>query len=206
MDLPQQNTFLKRIIFLNVFLLIIAVFLAVFLLPQIALSETGDTGDKPLFESCDFAVEEKAYDINPGREFVLYTNYACPYCASFYNAYTGEDYTTRILLLDKDAERFASQELVSSFMLRIYRDNPATFSKVESILFSGQDYWTKLSSSDLLDWLNELAQTQYTIADLENELNELKQAETDAPTDLKFVPALYSEKQRWDGLVLDVVG
>lgn len=161
---------------------------------------------QPDYVESDFTLEQKSYDIYPNSARVVYTNYACPYCAEFYYNTRDMDYTVRLLILDKDSNRFANQRTVSSFMLSLYHTNSESFEEMQDYLFANQDEWTPLSDEDVLNLLNEKANTTFTFNELEPALKECERMESDAPNDLQFVPALYESNKRYDGLVLKLTG
>ena len=138
----------------------------------------------------DFVYQEMPYDIDPGKEYVVYTNYACPHCAE----------------LLEDAEGvFSTQELVSAYMLKLYRDDKAAYAALEAELFGSQAEWTVLDESDLVAWLNEYSGRRWVRDDLESELEDIVQIEHDAPTDLEYVPGVFRDGERCDGLMYDLL-
>ena len=136
----------------------------------------------------DFVYQEMPYDIDPGKEYVVYTNYACPHCAEFYFGAHAEgiEYTSRILLLEDAEGVFSTQELVSAYMLKLYRDDKAAYAALEAELFGSQVDWTVRD-------------------DLESELEDIVQIEHDAPTDLEYVPSVFRDGERCDGLMYEML-
>ncbi len=163
-------------------------------------------GMLPVPESSDFVLSETPQDINPGKPLVLYTNYACPYCAEFYELTEKDSYTTRLLILEKDSQRFASQREVSSYMLKLYREDVDAYRQLESYLFAYQDEWTTLEAEELIGLLNEKSGKAWSLEDLETEIEELEATKTKAPVDLQYVPALYSDGLQYSQFVLGLVG
>lgn len=155
----------------------------------------------------DFVYQEMPYDINPGKEYVVYTNYACPHCAEFYfgTHVEGIEYTSRILLLEDAEGVFSTQELVSAYMLKLYRDDKAAYAALEAELFGSQVDWTVLDESDLVVWLNEHSGRRWVRDDLESELEDIVQIEHDAPTDLEYVPSVFRDGERCDGLMYEML-
>lgn len=155
----------------------------------------------------NFVYEQESYDINPGAEYVVYTNYACPHCAELYVGMHAEDiaYTARILLLEEADGVFATQETVSAYMLKLYRTDPQSFDRLEALLFSYQDAWTSLDDDALLVWLNERSQCDWQLSDLDDEVEECIRVEAEAPSDLEFVPGVYRTGARCDGLMYEML-
>jgi hypothetical protein len=139
----------------------------------------------------DFVYFEHNYDINPGQALVLYTNYACPFCAGLYEATSEVEVTTRILLVENQSERFATQDVVSSYMLKLSRTDEDEFLGMQGILYGTQDEWIGLSKGNVLAWLNEQSGKNWTTEDLAGELDELRELESEAPSSLLRVPTLY---------------
>lgn len=152
------------------------------------------------FVGSDFVVEETSCDINPGRQFVLYTNFACPYCKLFYERCRDVSYTTRFLILDKEGP-FATQETVLGFMLKLYRYDESVYRDMEELLFANQEAWTDLSDEKVLAFLNEQSGQSWTGEDFAAEIGELRTASEEAPSDLEYVPALFADGRQYKGLV-----
>ena len=155
----------------------------------------------------EFEYSPKDYDIYPDRDYVVYTNYACPHCAELYFGAQadGIEYTSRILLLEDGDGAFSTQRTVSAYMLKLYRTDSSTFDKMENTLFSQQVDWTGLSSEELLAWMNERSGQSWSQSDLETQLKDVKRIEQDAPQDLEFVPGVYQDGQRCDGLMYEML-
>ena len=153
----------------------------------------------------EFLIEEKIYDIDPGNEYVLYTNYACPYCAQFYSCEHDFNYTTRILLLDKDSERFKNQITVSAYMLKLYNEDVDLYKEAQEWVFQNQNDWVYLNDDDLINILNKQIGLSWDKSSLTDYMVLCETAENEAPTDLEFVPGLYSSGKRYDGYVLEIV-
>ena len=143
--------------------------------------------------SSDFSVVQRPSDINPGRDYVLYTNYACPYCAAFYKQHQKYEYTTRLLLRDNDNSAFDTQATVCSYMLALYREDSNAFSEMESVLFNDQEHWTSLNDEEVLSYLNAHCGRNWSAKQLRPYLDELEADKADIPDDLEFVPALYAD-------------
>ncbi len=158
------------------------------------------------YTETSFTLEERASDINPGRDYVLYTNYACPYCAAFHKANVSCEYTTRILLRDNDSERFNTQATVCSYMLFLYRTNAQTFREVEDWLFDNQPTWTTYGNKEILAVLNEKSGMNWDDADLAPTLVELEADKEDIPEDLEFVPAFFATGRCYNSYLLDTLG
>lgn len=156
----------------------------------------------------DFVYREMPYDINPGKEYAVYTNYACPHCAEFYFGAQAEgiEYTSRMLLLEDAEGAFSTQKLVSAYMLKLYRDDDAAYAALEAELFCSQAEWTVLDEPDLLAWLNEHAGRRWVSSDLASESEDIVQIERDAPVDLEYVPGVFRDGERCDGLMYDLLG
>ncbi len=198
---------LKMLIRANVALAIILVaILAVIGIQRLTLL-SDDRINAPIeYAPSSFSLKTESYDINPGNDYVLYTNYACPYCAAFYNLNCNFDYTTRIFLLKKNEGRFATQEIVSPYILKLYRSDAQTFDAVQSYLFTHQDEWIKLDDKGVLHLLNELSGKSWSAEDLMSELDELREIRKGAPDDLEFVPALFSDGKCYNDFVRQLVG
>jgi hypothetical protein len=145
----------------------------------------------PAIAEEDFAYEERSYDIDPGQTLVLYTNYACPFCAGLFEATSEVDVTTRILLVENQSNRFASQDVVSPYMLKLSREDYELFKGMQATLYQKQNDWTDLSDSEVIVWLNEESGQNWDIGDLSGELEELRVLESEAPSSLLHVPSLY---------------
>ena len=154
----------------------------------------------------EYVMKDAAYLINPGCELVVFTNYACPYCAEFYEKTQGLDYSTCILLLDKDSDRFATERIVSPYMLKLSRYDEILFSDLEAQLFSAQEDWVMMDEDEILAYMNGVTGLDWTKDDLDAELRECEVAVEEEPDDLEFVPALYSNGMKYDQFVLDLVG
>jgi hypothetical protein len=139
----------------------------------------------------DFMYAERAYDINPGQALVLYTNYACPFCAGLYEATSEVEVVTRILLIDNQSDRFATQDVVSPYMLKLSRVNEDGFTRMQAVLYGSQDEWTGLSDGEVLAWLNRQSGQTWSAEELAAELDELEELENEAPKSLLHVPTLY---------------
>ena len=145
------------------------------------------------WSSSDFSIVQRPSDINPGRDYVLYTNYACPYCAAFYKQHKTYEYTTRLLLRDNDNSAFDTQATVCSYMLALYREDSSAFPKMESVLFDDQGYWTSLNDEEVLAYLNARSGRNWSAGQLRPYLDELEADKAAIPDDLEFVPALYAD-------------
>ena len=165
------------------------------------------TGEREDVVQSDFVYREMPYDINPGKEYAVYTNYACPHCAEFYFGAQAEgiEYTSRILLLEDAEGAFSTQKLVSAYMLKLYRDDEAAYAVLEAELFGSQAEWTMLDEPGLLTWLNEHADRRWASGDLESESEDIAQIARDAPADLEFVPGVFRDGERCDGLMYDLL-
>lgn len=171
-------------------------------------SGTENASDDTFFDVSDFEHASKPCDINSGKGFVLYTNYACPYCAELHRQMERSfalDYTTRLHFLDKGGS-FSTQGVVSAYMLKLSKEHPETFKSMESTLFECQTDWTVLSEDDVLTWMNLHTDLAWSKSDIEGEAQILAQANEETPDDLEHVPTLYSQGMRYDGLVLDLIG
>ncbi|WP_294440419.1 thioredoxin domain-containing protein [uncultured Slackia sp.] len=170
-------------------------------------SGTENASDDTLFDVSDFEHISKSSDINSGKGFVLYTNYACPYCAELHRQMERSfafGYTTRLHFLDKGGS-FSTQEVVSAYMLKLSKEHPEAFKGMESTLFEYQADWTVLSEDDVLTWMNMHTGLAWSKADIEDEAQMLVRANEEAPNDLEHVPTLYSQGMRYDGFVLDLI-
>ncbi len=172
-------------------------------------------------ERSAFAYREEPTDIvleaTPanGETYVLYTNYACPYCAEVHAAFDAaragatsslpQPNVVRLHFLDGNGGRFATQELVSAYMLRLWRENPTRFDSLEDELFEQQDDWVTLDETALLAWLNERTELGWTADDVAAERKELLDAQPSSPEDLTEVPSLYSDGKLHSGLVYALV-
>lgn len=139
-------------------------------------------GSDALYVESSFKVEEKPYDIAPGRDYVLYTNFACPYCAALHDKIGSEGYTIRLLLMKTDQPKeeqgaFANQAIVLPYMLKLYREDSERYRQLEDELYREQDSWTDLADDEVLAWLNKRAGRSWAKDDLAGELEELQQAE-----------------------------
>jgi hypothetical protein len=139
----------------------------------------------------DFVYVERGYDINPRQTLVLYTNYACPFCAELYETISEVEVTTRIFLIENQSERFSTQEIVSPYMLKLSRIDYKEFFKIQGVLYACQNEWVVLGENDVLIWLNEQSGQNWTKEDLTGELKELRVLEGEAPSSLLHVPTLY---------------
>ena len=155
----------------------------------------------------DFVYTEEPYDIYPGRPYVVYTNFACPHCAELYFGAReqGVRYTSRILLLEDAEGVFATQRVVSAYMLKLYREDPETYDVLEEELFSQQVEWTMLDDAGVLQWLNERSGQQWTQQDLASELEEVGRIEDEAPADLEYVPGVFQDGVRCDDVMYDLL-
>ena len=172
-------------------------------------------------ERSAFAYREEPTDIvleaTPATEetYVLYTNYACPYCAEVHAAFAAaqtdatsglpQPSVVRLHFLGGNGGRFATQELVSAYMLRLWREDPTRFDSLEDELFEQQDDWATLDETTLLSWLNERAGLGWTADDVAAEREELLDAQVSSPEDLIEVPSLYSDGKLHSGLVYALV-
>ena len=172
-------------------------------------------------ERSTFAYREEPTDIvleaTPanGETYVLYTNYACPYCAEVHAAFDAartdatsslpQPNVVRLHFLDGNGGRFATQELVSAYMLRLWREDQTKFYSLEDELFEQQDDWVTLNETALLVWLNERAGLGWTADDIAAERKELLDAQANSPEDLTEVPSLYSDGKLHSGLVYALV-
>lgn len=183
----------------------VAVLVAVIVVPSILKQQKLDITRASYTES-SFVVETQASDINPGREYVLYTNYACPYCAALYHENINAQYTTRLLLRDNDNSRFDTQALVCSFMLKLYRTNEPAFNELEAWLYNHQDEWTSLNEQDILSLLNTKANQEWSSEDLSECLAELTEVKQNIPSDLEFVPAIFATNKCYNAYMLEIFG
>lgn len=172
-------------------------------------------------EQSAFAYREEPTDIvlettpATGETYVLYTNYACPYCAEVHAAFAAaradaasslpQPNVVRLHFLGGNGGRFATQELVSAYMLRLWREDPARFDSLEDELFGRQDDWVTLDETALLAWLNERTGLGWTADDIATEREELLDAQASSPEDLTEVPSLYSDGKLHSGLVYALV-
>lgn len=172
-------------------------------------------------EQSAFAYREEPTDIElettpaNGETYVLYTNYACPYCAEVHAAFDAartdatsslpQPNVVRLHFLGGNGGRFATQELVSAYMLRLWREDPARFDSLEDELFGRQDDWVTLDETALLAWLNEKTGLGWTADDIATEREELLDAQASSPEDLTEVPSLYSDGKLHSGLVYALV-
>ena len=172
-------------------------------------------------ERSTFVYREEPTDIvleaTPATEetYVLYTNYACPYCAEVHAALAAactdatsslpQPSVVRLHFLDGSKGRFATQELVSAYMLRLWREDPTRFDSLEDELFEQQDDWVTLDETALLSWLNERAGLGWTADDVAAEREELLDTQVSSPEDLIEVPSLYSDGKLHSGLVYALV-
>lgn len=155
----------------------------------------------------NFVYTEEPYDIHPGRSYVVYTNFACPHCAELYFGAReqGVRYTSRILLLEDAEGVFATQRIVSAYMLKLYREDPETYDVLEEELFSQQAEWTMLDDAGVLQWLNERSGRQWTQEDLASEFEEVERIEDEAPEDLEYVPGVFQDGVRCDDVMYDLL-
>lgn len=152
--------------------------------------------------------------LSGGDVYVLYTNYACPYCAELHAALgtasggeagTPQPSVIRLRLMQGSEGHFATQELVSAYMLKLWRTDPEEFASLEDDLFENQDEWVTLDEAALLAWLNERDGQSWAAGDLTTERRELLDAQESVPADLTEVPSLYSNGRRHTGLVYELV-
>lgn len=174
---------------------------------SVAGADSEVPGDHEDVVQSDFVYREMTYDINPGKEYVVYTNYACPHCAEFYFGAHAEgiEYTSRILLLEDAGGVFSTQKLVAAYMLKLYRDDDAAYAALEAELFGSQAEWTVLDEPNLLVWLNEHAGRRWVSSDLAFESEDIAQIERDAPVELEYVPGVFRDGERCDGLMYDLL-
>ncbi len=201
-DEPKYGSSRLTIMASVIAILLVALVLAI-VVPQLIKADKLDIKHASFSES-SFVLEEHPADINPGRAYVVYTNYACPYCAGFYNESKGYDYTTRLLLRDNDNERFNSQALVSAYMLKLYREDVSSFAEAENWLFNNQGDWVFLDNQDVLDCLNGLTGREWTENDLQDCYKELEEVKKAAPDDLEFVPALFADGKCYNEYMLSL--
>ena len=216
-DAPRNSRAGALLVALNVGLLAAAV---------LVVMKTGviPTNGEQLveYEKSSFVYSGQPTDIVVGptvqsddEVYVLYTNYACPYCATVHAALSAarndgqstlpQPNVVRLHFLENDSGRFSTQETVSSYMLRLWREDPAAYASLESELFEHQDEWTSLDESQLLSWLNGRSGRPWEAGDLEPERSELLEAQEESPGDLAEVPSLYSNGKRHSGLVYALV-
>lgn len=155
----------------------------------------------------DFVYAEEPYDINPGQSYVVYTNFACPHCAELYFGARerGVQYTSRIMLLEDAAGVFATQRVVSAYMLKLYREDPAVYGVLEEELFGQQTGWTTLDDAGVLEWLNERSGQRWAQEDLASDLEEVERIEDEAPKDLGYVPGVFQDGLRRDDVMYDLL-
>lgn len=189
----------------NLTLAIIAVLLFVGF-PQKGVANTPEKGVADV-APCDFELSVRPYDINPGCDYIVYTNYACPHCAAFYFGAHAEglEYTSRILMLEESEGAFATQRTVSAYMLKLSRVDKKRFDALERELFLNQDEWTGHSDGDVLAWLNTRSGMDWVVSDLADEMGECDRIESEAPADLPYVPGLYGDHERLDGKMRELV-
>ena len=155
-----------------------------------------------------FLYREEPYDIHPNRTYVVYTNYACPHCAELHFGAKAKDieYTSRILLLEDGEGVFATQDIVSAYMLKLYRSGSPIFDFLEDELYGAQATWTAFDVDTLIEWLNDRSGKTWKRDDLTDELNELAEIEKEAPEDLPFVPGVYQDGERRDDVMYALLG
>ncbi|HJG36674.1 hypothetical protein [Enorma phocaeensis] len=166
---------------------------------------SAETQHEPM--QSDFVYVEEPYDINPGRPYVVYTNFACPHCAElFFGARErGVQYTSRILLLEDAEGVFATQRVVSAYMLKLYREDSAVYDVLEEELFDKQAEWTLLDDAGVLGWLNERSGQRWAQEDLASDLEEVERIEDEAPEDLEYVPGVFQDGLRCDDVMYDLL-
>ena len=184
---------------------LIAALIVAIMIPGILKQQNLDITRATYTES-SFVVETQTSDINPDRQYVLYTNYACPYCAALYHENINAQYTTRLLLRDNDDSRFDTQALVCSFMLKLYRANEVTFNELEAWLYEHQDEWTSLDEDDTLSLLNDKSGQDWREEDLSECLAELTEVKQSIPSDLEFVPAIFADGKCYNDYMLEIFG
>lgn len=157
-------------------------------------------------KTIDFTVIPAPYDIDPGAEYVVYTNFACPYCATFFRNSTNVSYGTRLLYSESSSNRFKNQTTVLPFMLKLYFLDSIKYRALENFLYNNQDEWISLDTVPLLILLNHKAGTAFSEDSLlpaHQLLIELKQ---EAPSDIGYVPALVSNNTLHEDLTLYLAG
>lgn len=165
--------------------------------PETPFDDTLGPGIESSFE-----LSSQEYDINGEQQYVVYTNYACPFCAVFYEQTRDLDYTTRIYLTSNESARFENQNAVSAYMLKLSKTNMEAYGELEQWLFENQNEWIDLNEAEVIELMNARSGYSWTNADLavENDLCLLAQA--DAPDDLEHVPSLYSDGIKYEEYVL----
>lgn len=168
---------------------------------------SSENSESPETVASSFSYSEQGYDIYPGRRYVVYTNYACPHCAEFFFGAHAEgiEYTSRLLLLAGEEGSFKTQRIVSAYMLKLYRVDTGAFDVLEGELFGNQAVWTELDVSELLLWLNQRSGQVWNEDDLDQEIVELERLEQDAPDDVEYVPSVFEDGARCDGLMYDLL-